>query len=140
MFGLAGVTGWLIDKTSSTLMIGAGALVLIVSALLTPLATNLWMLSAALFLLGLGWNFAFVAGSALLSAALKPGERGRVQGASETLVSLASGIGSLSVGALFTYGGIIGISSGGLFFALLLVAALFWILRMRPRTVAAIGD
>jgi MFS family permease len=140
MFGLAGVTGWLIDKSTPTLMIGAGAMVLIVSAVMTPLAANLWLLSAALFLLGLGWNFCFVAGSALLSAALRAAERGRVQGASETLVSLASGIGSLSVGALFTYGGIVGISGGGLLFALLLVAAMLWIVRMRPRPLVVSGD
>jgi predicted MFS family arabinose efflux permease len=113
---------------------------LIVAAVLTPLASNLWLLSAALFLLGLGWNFCFVAGSALLSAALKPGERGRVQGASETLVSLASGTGSLSVGALFTYGGIVGISAGGLLFSLVLLAAMLWILRLRPGAVVVGGD
>ena len=140
MFGLASVTGWLIDRTSSTIMIGVGGLVLILSALLTPLASNLWMLSAALFLLGLGWNFCFVAGSALLSAALKPSERGRVQGASETLVSLASGTGSLSVGVLFAYGGIVGISAGGLLFSLVLILAMVWILRLRPRAIALSGD
>ena len=140
MFGLAGVTGWLIDKTSSTMMIGVGGIILIISALLTPLAFNLWLLAAALFLLGLGWNFCFVAGSALLSAALRPGERGRVQGASETMVSLASGIGSLSVGALFTYGGIVGISGGGLFFSLILIVAMIWIARLRPTAIAVSGD
>lgn len=140
MFGLASVTGWLIDRSSPQQMIGVGAGILIASALLTPIASNLWMLSAALFLLGLGWNFCFVAGSAMLSAALKPGERGRVQGASETMVSLASGIGSLSVGALFAYGGMVGISAGGLFFALLLIVAMVWIGRMRPAAVVVSGD
>jgi MFS family permease len=140
MFGLASVTGWLIDRTSSILMIGVGGLVLVLAAIMTPLASNLWLLSASLFLLGLGWNFCFVAGSALLSAALKPNERGRVQGASETMVSLASGIGSLSVGALFTYGGIVGISAGGLLFSLVLLVAMLWILRLRPNAVAVSGD
>ncbi|MCC6457883.1 MAG: MFS transporter [Caldilineaceae bacterium] len=140
MFGLAGLTGWLIDRTSATLMIGVGGLVLILAAILTPLASNLWLLSASLFLLGLGWNFCFVAGSTLLSAALKPVERGRVQGASETMISLASGIGSLSVGALFTYGGIVGISAGGLLFSLVLLVAMLWIVRQRPNAVALSGD
>jgi hypothetical protein len=100
----------------------------------------LWTLSVALFLLGLGWNFCFVAGSALLSSALRAGERGRVQGASETFVSLASGIGSLSVGVLFAYGGMVGIGMGGLAFSLVLLAAMVWILRLRPRAVAVSGD
>ena len=140
MFGLAGVTGWLIDRTSATQMIGVGALVLIISALLTPFASNLLLLSAALFLLGLGWNFCFVAGSALLAAALKPGERGSVQGASETLVSLASGVGSLAVGVLFTYGGIIGISGGGILFSLVLVAAMIYIARLNQRALMVGSD
>jgi MFS family permease len=140
MFGLAGVTGWLIDKYGTTQMIGMGSLVLVIAALLTPPASNLWLLCFALFLLGLGWSFCFVAGSALLSAALKPGERGRVQGASETIVSLASGIGSLSVGVLYRYGGMSGISGGSLLFCAMLIVALIWIVRLRPRAIAVGGD
>jgi MFS family permease len=133
MFGLASVTGRLIDNTSERRMIGAGAGVLLLSALLMPVATNLWLLILTLFLLGLGWNFCFVAGSALLSAALQPGERGRVQGASETLVSLASGIGSLSVGILFTLGGITATSVGSMIFTGVLLVAIFYVVRLHPR-------
>jgi MFS family permease len=140
MFGLAGVTGWLIDKSSSKLMISAGALLLALAAIMASLAFNLLTLSLTLFLLGLGWNFCYVAGSSLLSAALRPNERGRVQGASETLVSLASGIGSLSVGALFEYGGIFGISGGSLVFCLVLIVAMLWVARLRPNVVAVGGD
>jgi MFS family permease len=140
MFGLASVTGWLIDRTNPTLMIGVGGIVLVVAALMTPLSNTIWLLSVALFLLGLGWNFCFVAGSALLSASLRTNERGRVQGASETIVSLASGLGSLSVGFLYTYGGILGISGGGLLFSLVLIAALVWILWRRPSALPVGGD
>lgn len=140
MFALSSATGWLIDRVGLTQMIGAGALLLIIVCLLTPFASTLWLLCGVLFLLGLGWNFCFVAGSALLSDALRPDERGRVQGASETLVSFASGIGSLSVGALFTYGGIIGISSGSLAFTFILVGAIIWLLLLRPRIAAVSGD
>ena len=140
MFALASVTGWLIDRSSSTLMIGVGSLILLLSAVLLPVSNALWMLSSSLFLLGLGWNFCFVAGSALLSAALQPGERGRVQGASETLISLASGIGSLSVGLLFATGGMFGISLGGFAFAAVLLVATLWIVRIRPQPIAVGGD
>jgi predicted MFS family arabinose efflux permease len=113
---------------------------LVVAALMTPLASTIWLLSVALFLLGLGWNFCFVAGSTLLSASLRTNERGRVQGASETIVSLASGLGSLSVGFLYAYGGILGISGGGLLFSLVLIAALVWILWRRPSALPVGGD
>jgi len=140
MYALASVTGLLIDRVGLTPMIGAGALLLIVVCLLTPFASTIPLLCIVLFMLGLGWNFCFVAGSALLSSALRPNERGRIQGASETLVSFASGVGSLSVGLLFTYGGIIGISSGSLVFSFVLVGAMIWILLLRPRIVAVGGD
>jgi MFS family permease len=140
MFGLAGLTGWLIDKTSARLMIGAGAVVLLLSALLMPVASSLWLLAFALFLLGLGWNFCFVAGSSLLSASLQPGERGRVQGASETLVSLASGVGSLSVGFLFTVGGITGTSAGSIVFVAVLLVSMFAVMRLQPQPLFARPD
>jgi MFS family permease len=140
MFALAGLTGWLIDRFGAYAMILVGGLVLVVSAILMPLASTLWLLAFALFLLGLGWNFCFVAGSSLLSAALHPVERGRVQGASETLVSLASGIGSLSVGVVFAYGGVVGISASGLFFAVALLLSALWIARQPQRPILAAGD
>lgn len=140
MFGLAGVTGWLIDRIGQATMIAAGSVVLIASALLAPVAPNVPMLALALFLLGLGWSFCFIAGSSLLANALQPQERGRVQGASETLVSLASGAGSLSTGALFATGGMMGTSMGGLAFALLLLAATLWISRFRVKPIPATGD
>jgi MFS family permease len=121
-------------------MIGAGAVVLLLSALLMPVASSLWLLAFALFLLGLGWNFCFVAGSSLLSASLQPGERGRVQGASETLVSLASGVGSLSVGFLFTVGGITGTSAGSIVFVAVLLVSMFAVMRLQPQPLFARPD
>jgi MFS family permease len=131
MFGLAPLTGWLVDRVGSHVMIIAGALVLIVSGLLAPLSTAVPLLALALFLLGLGWNFCAVAGSSLLSSVLAPAERGRVQGASETLVALSSGIGSLSTGLLFTLGGMAVVSLAGIGFAVVLLLPALWIGRSR---------
>jgi MFS family permease len=55
----------------------------------------------ALFLLGLGWNFCFVGGSALLADQLSPAERARTQGFNDLLVGLASALGSLESGFIF---------------------------------------
>lgn len=126
MFGLSSVTGWLIDRYGRILMIVLGALVLIASSIMTPLVSGVPLLAAALFLLGLGWNFCFVAGSSLLSDALGAHERGRIQGASEVLVALAAGAGSLSTGGVFAQGGMMAVSAVGLAFSLVLVALLVW--------------
>jgi MFS family permease len=139
MFGLAGVTGWLIDRTSQIAIIVAGSLLLMASAVLAPLATNVPVLALALFLLGLGWSFCFIAGSSLLSNALLPHERGRVQGASETLVSLAAGVGSLSTGVIFVQGGITGISAAGLAVSLVLLVATVWTARVHRHELPAVA-
>jgi MFS family permease len=126
MFGLSSVTGWLIDKYGRISIIIIGAVILVASSLLTPISESLPMLALALFLLGLGWNFCFVAGSSLLSDTLYATERGRAQGASDTLVSLSSGVGSLATGAVFAFGGIVAVSGAGLAFTLALFALIIW--------------
>ncbi|MCP4168838.1 MAG: MFS transporter [Chloroflexi bacterium] len=108
------VTGRLANRFGSYAIILAGALTLALSAVLAPLSNEWLPLAFALFLLGLGWNFCFIAGSSLLTVGLVPGEEGRIQGASEVLVALASGAGSLSTGAIFAGGGMAGVSMVGL--------------------------
>jgi predicted MFS family arabinose efflux permease len=131
MFGLSGLTGRMTARFGPLPLILAGALILAASAILAPLAQGTLALSVALFLLGLGWNFGFVAGSALLTDALRPGERGKTQGLSETLVAVASAAGSLSTGVAFQYGGLIAVSMIGLALTLALITAYFWT-RRRP--------
>ena len=133
MFGLSGAVGWLIDRRGAATVIIAGAALLVVSSLLSPAVESVAGLSIALFLLGLGWNFCFVAGSALLATGLAPSERTRVQGMSDTGSSAASALGSLSTGALFATGEMLLVGAVGLAFSLGLVAA--WLL-LRNREVA----
>ena len=121
MFGLSSVTGYLIDRYGITKMLITGAIVLIISALLAPLTPTLPVLSLALFLLGLGWNFGYVAGSTLLSQSLTGAERGRIQGLNDTIVGLAAGFGALSAGPLFSYGGYSAVSLAGLLLTFLLI-------------------
>ncbi len=126
MFGLSGVTGWLIDRYGRIPLIIAGSVVLAASALLAPLSTNVIVLALALFLLGLGWNFSFVAGSSLLSNSLSTNERGRAQGTSDMMVALASGLAGLLAGLIFDWGSIIAVAAVSLAFSLSLLGILFW--------------
>ena len=128
MFGLSSMTSRLSDYFGRVRIVIAGALVLAVSAVLTPISNQLPMLAFALFLLGLGWNFCFIAGSALLSGAVLPFERGRAQGITEMMVSLAAATGSLGTGTVFAEGGIVAVSAIGLGFSLALMGwAIRWI-------------
>jgi MFS family permease len=133
MFGLAWLTGGLIDRFGRITMIVVGALVLILSCVLAPLSLRVPILALALFMLGLGWNFCYVAGSSLLSDALAAHERGRAQGASEALVALTAGLASLSVGSVFQQGDYLLVSAIGFAFTLLLVVATVWLVRKDRR-------
>ncbi|MCP4419469.1 MAG: MFS transporter [Chloroflexi bacterium] len=133
MFGLSSITGWLIDRYGRIPLIVAGSLILILSAILAPLSLALSNLAIALFLLGLGWNFCFIAGSSLLSDSLASGERARAQGAGEVLVSLATGAASLGTGALFSWGGYTVVAAVGIALTLLLVAAVVWFQQWQRR-------
>ncbi|HUM71032.1 MAG TPA: MFS transporter, partial [Chloroflexota bacterium] len=121
MFALSGGTGWLIDRYGRVPLIVAGAFVLILASILTPLSTAVLPLAIALFLLGLGWNFCFIAGSSLLTDSLAANERPRTQGASEMLVALAAGIAGLATGVLFDQAGMTAVSIVGLLFSISLL-------------------
>lgn len=137
MFGLSGGVGWLIDRLGATVVIIAGALLLVAASLLSPFVVSVAGLAAALFLLGLGWNLCFVAGSALLAAGLAPGERTRVQGLSDAGSSAASALGSLGSGLLFAWGSMTLVGAVGLAFSLALVAA--WLLSRNRVYSAKLG-
>jgi MFS family permease len=126
MFGLSWLTGGLIDRYGRITIMFIGAFILLVSAIMTPLVEGLLLLAAALFLLGLGWNLCFVAGSSLLTDSVAAGDKGRVQGAAEVIVALSSGAGSLGSGPVFAGGGMIAVSGIGLALVLLLLAGGAW--------------
>jgi len=122
MFGLSALTGYLIDRYGRVQMMVIGALTLIASAIIAPLSSQLPYLVFALFLLGLGWNFGYIAGSSMLADALRGKEKNRVQGFNDMLVAFSAGLGTLSSGFLFDFGGYLLVSIGGGFLALVLMA------------------
>ncbi len=133
MFGFSIITGWLIDRLGSYLMIIAGALILIVGALIAPLSPAFLPIALGLFLVGLGWNFCYVAGSALLSSLLRSSERGRTQGVSELAVGLSAGSASLLSGVILAAFGFLGLCLIGTLIAAVPLALL---LRARLHTTA----
>ena len=83
-------------------MIAAGALMLIFAVALAGLAPGDAgaTIILGLFLNGVGWNLAFVAGSALLTDALSPVERASVQGFADLLMGMMGAIGSAAGGMI----------------------------------------
>lgn len=125
MYAFSAVSGWLTDKWGRRRVLGVGAVVLLVSCLLAPLSPDLLPVAFALFLLGLGWNFCYVAGSALLADALSPAEKGRMQGFNDLLVGGAAATATLVGGLIMAKSGYLamGLTGAALSAPLLVVVA-----------------
>lgn len=121
MFGLSSLTGYLIDRFGRVPMMVAGAIVLLASAVIAPFSPTMPFLVIGLFLLGLGWNFGYLAGSTLLSDALRGEERARMQGVNDMFVAGAAAFGSFISGPLFSVADYWGVAIAGISAVLLLV-------------------
>jgi MFS family permease len=137
MYAFSVISGRLSDKWGRGWVILTGSFTLLLACVAAPLSPNVIPLAVALFLLGLGWNFCFVGGSALLADQLSPAERARTQGTNDLLVGLASAIGSLGSGFLFAASNYTVISIvAGLISLVPLVMSFVW---LRTRKLAAIA-
>jgi MFS family permease len=117
MFALSPLTGWLADRWGRVPLILTGEVMVLASALLAAPAAgdDRIRLVVSLFLLGLGWNFGFVAGSALLSESVSEDQRLRIQGLADTIVWTSAAAASLLAGVLLAIIGYRGLSLiGGL--------------------------
>lgn len=101
MYAFSALSGRLTDGWGRRPVIASGAAVLLASCLLAPASPRVLPIGFALFLLGLGWNFCYVGGSALLSDQLRPSERATTQGFNDFLIGVAAATGAASSGVLF---------------------------------------
>jgi MFS family permease len=106
MFAMSPLTGMLADRVGRLPVVLAGHAVLALAAVIAAIAdeTAIATLTVALFLLGLGWNLSFVAGSALLTEGAAPENRVRLQGFGDAVVWTASAIASAASGLLLEAG------------------------------------
>lgn len=135
MYAFSWAVGWVIDRIGHIATILTGTFMLAMSAIMSPLSAAFPNLAWAMFLVGLGWSFTYVAGSLLLSNALSPDERSQIQGASESFLSLAGGVGSLGTGVLYALGGMAFVGTLGVAVSLILLMVVGWY-RLQPQPVA----
>jgi len=105
MYAFSILSGRLTDRWGRGPVIILGSSILILSCLMAAPSTGLLPLTIALFLLGLGWNFAYVAGSTLLADQLSPTERAKTQGFNDLLLGFAAAAGSFGSGVMFAASG-----------------------------------
>ncbi len=118
------LTGWLADRLGGHLVAGAGALVLLSSGALTAVAgPGQAGVTAALLLLGVGWNAGLVGGSALLrDAEVAPSQLTRAEGLGELCMGAAAAAGGGGAGFLLARAGFGGLGMVAAAPCLLIVA------------------
>ena len=100
MFLLSPILGKLVDKYGSKLFAVIGSLILILSCVVSLFNTNILFLKIGLYLLGLGWNFTYIAiSSAISNYSISNGINLNIK--SDSLVFVGSSIAHISLG--FTY-------------------------------------
>jgi MFS family permease len=139
MFGLSWVAGRLTDRWGPRQVILVGAGLEVLACALAPLSPDILPLSAALFILGLGWSFCFVAGSTVLSDQLSPPERAMIQGTNDLVMGLVTAAASLGGGLLFAVLGYSSVCIAGAVLSLLPLGLSAWSMGGKRGTQAALS-
>lgn len=137
MFAFAPLVGKVTDRFGPYPMMWIGAVILVAAGFIAALAPQYAtvLLGWALFLLGLGWNLGFVAGSTLLTVAVEPELRPVVQGRVDSMVWGVGAVATISSGLLLDGPGY----ASTAYIGIGLVAVLAWVLVTRARRVRALA-
>jgi MFS family permease len=139
MYIASPLSGYLSDRLGRLPVIGLGGLVLVGAIALAGLVPGResTLVMIGLFVNGIGWNLAFVSGSALLTDALSAVERSSVQGLADLAMGMMGALGSAAGGMVLGAWGFLALNALGAAFVAPLLA--MWLLRpvgplARPET------
>jgi MFS family permease len=105
MYAPSFFTGSLIARFGKSTIAAIGLLLIAVSATVALSGTDLWQFWTALILLGVGWNFGFVASTAMVAELYRPEEAFRVQAMNEFILFSIVAIASFSSGGILVASG-----------------------------------
>ncbi|WP_331453759.1 MFS transporter [Streptomyces sp. SS162] len=121
------LTGRLVDRHGRLKVAAASGLTLLASGTVAALAPgdSVPLLALALALLGLGWNFGLVAGTAIITDTVPLATRARTQGLVDVAVAVAGATGGMASGIVVAATGypVLALAGGVLSLALLPVVA-----------------
>ncbi|WP_338789555.1 MFS transporter [Metabacillus sp. FJAT-53654] len=122
------VTGLLVDKVGRTTMAIAAGAILLASGLLAAFAPadSMILLICALVLLGVGWNFGLISGTALIIDATHPSIRAKTQGSVDVLLALSGASGGVLSGIVVAHSSYAALSLSGAILSLLLIPVITW--------------
>ncbi len=138
MFGLAPLIGRWADRQGRIKALKVGAVVLGVGATTAVIAGYLPILVfIGLFLIGVGWNFAFIAGSALLTESISGSERVGAQGLSDVVMSLLAATAAFSSGFIKSTAGFHWLAIFAVIAAVLVLVAVVYVEKSHRQPVEA---
>ncbi|CAM4023630.1 MFS transporter [Alkalicoccus chagannorensis] len=121
------ISGWLTDTWGRAKTAAAGGGILFISGIVSAAAPGgsfFWM-AAALVLLGLGWNFGFVSGTAYIIDAVPQQLRASMQGRADIFTALAGTAGGAASGMVLGASSFAVLSIAGGILSLLIIPAAF---------------
>ncbi|WP_040203411.1 MFS transporter [Neobacillus jeddahensis] len=122
------VTGVLVDKLGRTTMAIASGTTLLLAGLLAAFAPgdSMILLIIALSLLGLGWNFGLISGTALIVDSTATSTRAKTQGTVDVLIALSGAAGGALSGMIVAGSSYLTLSVVGGSLSLLLIPVVLW--------------
>lgn len=122
------VTGILVDKIGRTAMSIASGITLLLAGVVAAFAPSdsMVLLIVALSLLGLGWNFGLISGTAQIVDATEPSTRAKTQGKMDVFVALAGASGGALSGMVVANSSYAVLSLAGGLLSLVLIPVVIW--------------
>jgi MFS family permease len=133
MFGPSFVTGSLIARFGAQRIVASGLVLLIGCALVALAGTSVGHFWLALVLLGIGWNFGFIGGTALITGMYRAEEKEKVQAFNDFLVFGFVALASYFSGEMLVAGGWNALNILVLPIAFACLVALLWQMSRKPR-------
>jgi MFS family permease len=105
MYAPSFITGSLIARFGVRRMMAIGLALMVVAASIELEGIAIWNFWVGLTILGVGWNFAFISATTLVTECHDPHERNKVQAFNDFLVFGSMALGSFASGALLAHYG-----------------------------------
>lgn len=130
------LTGALVDRFGPTAMVIASGVTLFISGMMAAFTPGdaFLPLAIALILLGLGWNFGLISGTAIIIESTSISNRAKTQGSVDVWVALSGSAGGLLSGIIVATSSYAVLGYLGGYLALLLIPLILWIQFKKRKT------
>ncbi|MFD1413700.1 MFS transporter [Oceanobacillus jeddahense] len=125
------ITGVLVDKFGRIAMAIASGATLLLAGIVAAIApgSSLFFMTVALILLGLGWNFGLISGTALIVDSTEPETRAKTQGTVDVFIALAGASGGAMSGMVVAGSSYEMLSLAGGVLSLVLIPIVIWTIK-----------